>query len=67
MSWMVDEQTVEKLRTMLSVPIERVEENPEELVVYIKKDQIARAIGSGGAVVRSAELILGKKLVLKEV
>jgi len=63
---MVEEQLIHKLHTMLNVPIERVEEGSGELVVYIKRGHIGRAIGSGGSVVRSAELVLGKKLVLKE-
>lgn len=58
---------IKRLETMLSVPIERVEESESGLVVYVGRDYIARAIGSGGSVVRSAELVLGKKLVLKEI
>lgn len=63
---MVEEETLNKLKTMLSVPLERVEETEEGLVVYVKKDQIAKAIGSGGSVVRAAEMVLGKKLLIKE-
>jgi len=62
----MDEETLQKLKTMLGVPVEKVEEGEGEITVYIPKDQIARAIGSSGSVVRSAELVLGKKLVLKE-
>ncbi|MGC8816510.1 MAG: transcription elongation factor NusA [Candidatus Hadarchaeum sp.] len=57
---------VEKLKTMLGVNIERIEEQGEQLVVYVPKGQAARAIGSGGSVVRSAELVLHKKLAIKE-
>lgn len=57
---------LEKLKQMLSVPIDKVEEQGEELVVYVPKEQVARAIGSGGSVIRSAELILKRKLTIKE-
>lgn len=62
----MDAETVEKLKQMLGVPIEKIEEQGEELIVYVPKVQIARAIGSGGSVIRSAELILKKKLTVKE-
>jgi transcription antitermination factor NusA-like protein len=51
---------------MLSVPIDRVEEQGEELVIYVPKEHVAKAIGAGGSVVRSAELILKRKLTVKE-
>ncbi|MBC7219028.1 MAG: transcription elongation factor NusA [Hadesarchaea archaeon] len=57
---------VEKLKTMLGVHVEKVEEQGEQLLVYVPKGQAARAIGSGGSVVRSAELVLNKKLAIKE-
>jgi transcription antitermination factor NusA-like protein len=57
---------LEKLKQMLNVPIDKVEEQGEELVVYVPKEQVARAIGSGGSVIRSAELILKRKLTIKE-
>lgn len=62
----MDAETVEKLKQMLGVPIEKVDEQGEELIVYVPKAQIAKAIGSGGSVIRSAELILKKKLTVKE-
>lgn len=62
----MDPQSLEKLKMMLGVQIERVEEQEEGLVVYIPKDNIAKAIGSGGSVVRAAELVLNKKLTIKE-
>ncbi len=58
---------VDKLKMMLGVPIEKIEEQGEELLVYVPKGQAAKAIGSGGSVVRSAELVLNKKLAIKEV
>lgn len=46
--------------------MERVEQQGEQLLVYVPKGQVAKAIGSGGSVVRSAELVLNKKLAIKE-
>jgi len=62
----MDAETIEKLKQMLGVPIDKVEENGDEILVHIPKAQVAKAIGSGGSVVRSAELILKKKLTIKE-
>ncbi|MEM3421273.1 MAG: KH domain-containing protein [Candidatus Hadarchaeum sp.] len=62
----MDQSIVEKLKTMLGVRVEKVEEHEGQLLVYVPKGQAARAIGSGGAVVRSAELVLNKKLAIKE-
>jgi len=62
----VEQGIVEKLKMMLGVRVERVEEQGEQLLVYVPKGQAARAIGSGGSVVRSAELVLNKKLAIKE-
>jgi len=62
----MDAETIEKLRQMLGVPIDKVEETGDELLVHIPKAQVAKAIGSSGLVVRSAELILKKKLTIKE-
>jgi len=62
----VEVQILEKLKQMLNVPIDKVEEQGEELVVYVPNEQVARAIGAGGSVIRSAELILKRKLTIKE-
>jgi transcription antitermination factor NusA-like protein len=62
----MDAEIVEKLKQMLGVPIDKVEEQGDELLVHVPKTQVARAIGSGGSVVRSAELVLKKKLTIKE-
>ncbi|RLG56615.1 MAG: transcription elongation factor NusA [Hadesarchaea archaeon] len=51
---------------MLGVTIDRIEEQEGEIVVYVPKNQIAKAIGSNGSVVRAAELVLNKKLSIKE-
>ncbi len=57
---------IEKLKQMLNVSIDKVEEQGEGLVVYVPKEQVARAIGAGGSVIRSAELILKRELTIKE-
>jgi transcription antitermination factor NusA-like protein len=57
---------LEKLKQMLNVQIEKVEEQGEGLVVYVPKEHIAKAIGAGGSVIRSAELVLKRKLTIKE-
>jgi len=62
----MEAQMLEKLKQMLNVPIEKVEEQGEELVVYVPKEHVAKAIGAGGSVIRSAELILKRKLTVKE-
>lgn len=62
----MEAQAIEKLKQMLNVPISKVEEQGEELVVYVPKEQIARAIGTGGSVIRSVELILQRKITIKE-
>jgi len=62
----LEEQTLEKLRQMLKVKIDKVEDLGEELVVYVPKDQVAKAIGAGGCVARAAELVIKRKLTVKE-
>ncbi len=62
----MEQGDIDKLRMMLGVQIEKVEEQGEELLVFVPKGQAAKAIGSGGSVVRSAELVLRKKLAIKE-
>jgi len=51
---------------MLNVRIDKLEDRGEEILIYVPKDQIARAIGAGGSVVKSAELTLKRKLTVKE-
>lgn len=62
----MEAKELERLKQMLNVEIDKVEEKGEELVVYVQKDQIARAIGAGGSAVRAAELVLKRKLTIKE-
>lgn len=62
----MDEEDRERIRTMLDVEIDRIEEEGDKVTVYVPEGQAAKAIGSGGAVVRSVELALGKELEIKE-
>jgi transcription antitermination factor NusA-like protein len=62
----VEEKTLDQLKQMLNVKIDRVEEQGEQLVVYVPKDQVAKAIGAGGCVARSVERVLNRKLSIKE-
>ena len=62
----LETQTLERLKQMLNVRIDKLEDRGEEILIYVPKDQIARAIGAGGSVVKSAELTLKRKLTVKE-
>ncbi len=62
----LDQTIIDKLKQMLGVQIIKVEEQEDGLLVHVPKGQAAKAIGSGGSVVRSAEIILNKKLKIKE-
>ena len=62
----MEEKELEKLKTMLDVEIDRVEEDGNKLTVFVPEGQAAKAIGSGGAVVRSVELALDRELEIKE-
>ena len=62
----MEEKTLERLKLMLGVKIEKVEEQEDGLIIYVPKGQVAKAIGSGGSVIKSAELVLKRKLQVKE-
>ncbi len=62
----MEDEELERLKTMLDVDIERVEEDDGKLTVFVPEGQAAKAIGSGGAVVRSVELSLDRELEIKE-
>ena len=62
----MEDEELEKLKTMLDVDIDRVEEDGDQVTVYVPEGQAAKAIGSGGSVVRSVELVLDKELEIKE-
>ncbi len=63
----MEEETLEKLKSMLDVDIDRVEEEGDKVTVFVPEDQAAKAIGSGGSVVQSVEMVLDKELEIKEV
>ncbi len=62
----MEDEELEKLKSMLDVDIDRIEEDGGKVTVFVPEDQVAKAIGSGGAVVRSVELALDKELEIKE-
>lgn len=62
----MEDEELERIKTMLDVEIEDYEEEGDKLTVYVPEGQAAKAIGSGGAVVRSVELALDKELEIKE-
>ena len=57
--------TLERLRKMLNVEILEVEYDGDTIVVYVPKDQVRIAVGTGGAAVKAAELVLGRKIEVR--
>ncbi|AMQ19408.1 KH domain-containing protein [Thermococcus peptonophilus] len=55
----------ERLEKMLNVEIIRIEEAGDKIVVYVPADKVRIAVGSGGAAVKAAELVIGKKIEVK--
>ena len=55
----------EKLKRMLRVDILDIEYEGNKIIVYVPKDQVRIAVGSGGSAVKSAELVLGKKIEIR--
>ena len=62
----MEQSIVDKLKVMLGVQIEKIEEVEDQVLVFVPRGQAAKAIGVGGSVIRSAEIILNKKLIIKE-
>lgn len=58
-------EVLERLRKMLNVEILEVEYEGDKIIVYVPEDQVRIAVGTGGAAVRAAELVLGKKIEVK--
>ncbi len=52
----------DRLEKMLNVKILEIEELEDKIVVYVPEDQVRIAVGSGGAAVKAAELVIGKKI-----
>jgi transcription antitermination factor NusA-like protein len=55
----------ERLERMLNVEIVGIEEKDDRIVVYVPADKVRIAVGSGGAAVKAAELVIGKKIEVK--
>ncbi|AFL94681.1 hypothetical protein containing KH domain [Thermococcus cleftensis] len=55
----------DRLEKMLNVKILEIEELDDRIVVYVPEDQVRIAVGSGGAAVKAAELVIGKKIEVK--
>ncbi|ASJ11959.1 KH domain-containing protein [Thermococcus thioreducens] len=55
----------DRLEKMLNVRILEIEELEDKIVVYVPEDQVRIAVGSGGAAVKAAELVIGKKIEVK--
>ncbi|MCD6373200.1 MAG: KH domain-containing protein [Thermococcus sp.] len=55
----------DRLERMLNVKVLEIEELDDKIVVYVPEDQVRIAVGSGGAAVKAAELVIGKKIEVK--
>ncbi|WP_297421641.1 KH domain-containing protein [Thermococcus sp.] len=55
----------DRLEKMLNVKILDMEELEDKIVVYVPEDQVRIAVGSGGAAVKAAELVIGKKIEVR--
>lgn len=55
----------DRLEKMLNVKLLEIEELEDKIVVYVPEDQVRIAVGSGGAAVKAAELVIGKKIEVK--
>ncbi len=55
----------DRLEKMLNAKILDIEELEDRIVVYVPEDQVRIAVGSGGAAVKAAELVIGKKIEVK--
>ncbi len=55
----------EHLEKMLRVEIMEIEYEGDKIIVYVPKDQVKIAVGSGGTAVKAAELVLGRKIEVK--
>ncbi|HDZ35824.1 MAG TPA: transcription elongation factor NusA [Thermococcus sp.] len=55
----------DRLEKMLNVKVLEIEELDDKIVVYVPEDQVRIAVGSGGAAVKAAELVIGKKIEVK--
>ncbi|WP_457754514.1 KH domain-containing protein [Thermococcus sp.] len=56
---------IDRLRQMLRVEVIDVEYSGDKIIVYVPKDQVRIAVGTGGSAVKAAELVLGKKIEIR--
>ena len=56
---------IQRLRQMLKVEILEVEYEGDKIIVYVPRDQVRIAVGSGGSAVKAAVLVLGKKIEIR--
>ncbi|MBO8174723.1 MAG: KH domain-containing protein [Thermococcus sp.] len=56
---------IERLKQMLRVDVIDVEYSGDKIIVYVPKDQVRIAVGTGGSAVKAAELVLGKKIEIR--
>lgn len=56
---------IQRLRQMLQVEVLEVEYEEGRIIVYVPRDQVRIAVGSGGSAVKAAELVLGKKIEIR--
>lgn len=57
----------ESLEKMMNTVIEKIEEEEEKLIVYVEKNNIGRAVGPNGSVVKATELIIGKAIEIRSI
>lgn len=55
----------DRLEKMLNVRVLEIEELDDKIIVYVPEDQVRIAVGSGGAAVKAAELVIGKRIEVK--
>ena len=62
---MVEEEVKERLERMLKTDVLNIEEEDEKLVVTVPEEDVRLAVGSGGTVVKAAELALDRNIEIK--
>ncbi|ANF22964.1 KH domain-containing protein [Thermococcus piezophilus] len=55
----------DRLEKMFNVRVLEIEELDDKIIVYVPEDQVRIAVGSGGAAVKAAELVIGKMIEVK--
>ncbi|AMM53438.1 transcription elongation factor NusA [Pyrococcus kukulkanii] len=59
------DEVYKRLKEMLRVDIIDLEFDGEKIIVYVPRDQVRIAVGTGGAAVKAAELVLGRKIEVR--